>query len=431
MSNRKQILFSVILVALALGGVGLYTAVASPTDTTGGMDGHNHAAMGAGGDEDVLNPVRLSDGAARAIGVTFATVERKPLERQLRAVGTIAYDERRLATVSPKIEGWVERLHADFTGAPVRRGETLLEVYSPDLVSAQEELILARRLADQAVGERAQRNAASLLESSRRRLAYWDISADEIARIERSGEPRKTLPLRSPATGIVVTKNVVAGARIMPGMDLFEIADLSSVWVEGEVFEKDLSLAMEGQTATVTFQAYPGEIFEGVITYVHPTVAMDSRTGRVRVELENPGLRLRPGMYATVHVDVPAGPPALAVPRSAVLSTGERAIVFVRHEDGLLVPHEVSIGLVAGNEIEILAGLDEGQQIVTSASFLIDAESNLGASLSTMDAGAAADHSGHGADAHTGHEPTSPPMDRASRSLTDPAMDQSGHSGHE
>lgn len=411
MSNRKQILFSVVLVALALGGVGLYTAVASPADATDGLDGHDHAAMGAGGDEDVLNPVRLSDGAARSIGVTFATVERKPLERQLRAVGTIAYDERRIATVSPKIEGWVERLHADFTGAPVRRGETLLEVYSPDLVSAQEELILARRLADQAVGERAQRNAAGLLESSRRRLAYWDISADEIARIERSGEPRKTLPLRSPATGIVVTKNVVAGARIMPGMDLFEIADLSSVWVEGEVFEKDLSLAVEGQTATVTFQAYPGEVFEGAITYVHPTVAMDSRTGRVRVELENPGLRLRPGMYATVHVDVAAGPPALAVPRSAVLSTGQRAIVFVRHEDGLLVPHEVSIGLVAGNEIEILAGLEEGQQVVASASFLIDAESNLGASLSTMDADAAGDGSGH--------DRTSPPMDH------------SGHSGHE
>jgi membrane fusion protein, copper/silver efflux system len=425
MKNRKQIIFSLVLIALAIAGVGLYTALASPAQTSDGAGGHDHSAMGAGGDEDVLNPVRLTDGAARAIGVTFATVERKTLERELRAVGTVAYDERRRAAVNPKIEGWVERLHVDFTGAPVRRGQALLEVYSPALVSAQEELILARRLSNEAVGERAQRNAAGLLESSRRRLAYWDISADEIARIERSGQPRKTLTLRSPATGIVVTKNVVEGARIMPGMDIFEIADLSSVWVEGEVFEKDLSLAVEGQTATVTFQSYPGEVFEGVITYVHPSVSMESRTGRVRVELDNPGLRLRPGMYATVQVDVPAGPPVLTVPRTAVLFTGRRSIVFVRHDDGLLTPHEVSTGLVAGNEIEILAGLEEGQRVVTSASFLIDAESNLGASMSGMDAGDAGDNSGDngGGDDHSQHN--APAMDHSQHQA--PAMDHSGH----
>ncbi|NIQ58574.1 MAG: efflux RND transporter periplasmic adaptor subunit [Gammaproteobacteria bacterium] len=385
------------------------------------MEGHNHAAMG-GGEGDQLNPVRLTEGEARTIGVTFATVERKPLDRRVRTVGTVEYDETRLANLNPKIEGWVERLYVDFTGAPVRQGQPLMEVYSPKLVTAQEELILARRLADEAGGERAQRNAQDLLESARRRLAYWDIPEAEIERIEAADAPSKTLTLRAPASGIVVEKNVVEGGRIMPGMDVFEIADLSTVWVEGEVFEKDLSLATEGQAVEVTFQAYPGEVFEGVITYVYPTVDVESRTGRVRVELENPGLRLRPGMYANIDLEVEGHHQGLAVPRTAVLHTGERAVVFVRHADGRLVPHEVTTGLVAGTEIEILDGLQEGQRVVSSASFLIDAESNLGASMADMEAMEGGesmegmDHSG--ADMGT--------MDTGSES-----MDEMDHSGND
>ncbi|MEX0892477.1 MAG: efflux RND transporter periplasmic adaptor subunit [Gemmatimonadota bacterium] len=398
MSNKKQILYSVIPLVLAGGAVGIYSLQAAPAEQSGAMEGHNHAAMGGGGDDDQLNPVKLTDRAARTIGVTFATVKRKPLNREVRMVGTVEYDETRLANLNPKIEGWVERLYVDFTGAPVRKGQPLLDLYSPKLVSAQEELILARRLADEATGERAERNARTLLESARRRLAYWDIPAEQIARIEETGQPTKTLTLRSPATGIVVEKNVVEGGRIMPGMDVYKIADLSTVWVEGEVFEKDLSLATERQTVEVAFDAYPGEVFDGVITYVYPTVSMDSRTGKVRIELANPGLRLRPGMYANIRLAVPGNQQGLSIPRSAVLFTGERAVVFVRHEDGVLMPHVVTTGLVASHEIEILAGLEEGQQVVTSASFLIDAESNLGASMDAMggmDDGETTDHSGH------------------------------------
>ena len=398
MSTKKQILISVILLVLAGGAVGYYSLQAAPASDSGGMEGHNHAAMSGGGDGDQLNPVQLTDQAARRIGVTFAAVERKPLDREVRTVGTVEYDETRLANLNPKIDGWVERLYVDFTGAPVRKGQPMIDVYSPKLVTAQEELILARRLADGASGERAQKNAQDLLESARRRLAYWDIPADQIARIEESGKPTKTLTLRAPASGIVVEKNVVEGGRIMPGMDVYEIADLSTVWVEGEVFEKDLSLATEGQTAEVTFQAYPGEVFRGRITFVYPTVSMESRTGKVRVELPNPDLRLRPGMYANIRLRVDGHHAGLAVPRSAVLFTGERALVFVRHDDGTLVPHEVTTGLVAGNEIEVLSGLHEGQEVVTSASFLIDAESNLGASMGDMEAmegGDATDHAGH------------------------------------
>ena len=453
MSTKKQILYSIVILILAGAGVGFYTAWAAPAEQSGGMEGHNHAAMGGGGEGDQLNPVQLTDREARTIGVTFATVERKALDRQVRTVGNVEYDETRLATVNPKIDGWVERLYVDFTGAPVRRGQPLMEVYSPKLVTAQEELILARRLVDQAIGERAQRSANDLLESARRRLAYWDIPEAEIQRIEEAGAPSKTLTLRAPAGGIVVEKNVVEGERIMPGMDVFRIADLSTVWVEGEVFEKDLSLATEGQTVEVTFQAYPGEVFDGTITYVYPTVDVDSRTGRVRVELANPGLRLRPGMYANINLAVQGHHQGLVVPRTAVLHTGERAVVFVGHGDGRLVPHEVTTGLVAGREIEILDGLQEGQRVVSSASFLIDAESNLGASMADMegmegmdngDSMEGMDHSGHdmgtmdsGTESmeemdHSEHDMSDEGMDPSSQEMdAGGSMDDMDHSGHE
>jgi RND family efflux transporter MFP subunit len=310
-----------------------------------------------------------------------------------------------------------------------------MDVYSPKLVTAQEELILARRLANEAGSERAQRNAQDLLESARRRLAYWDIPADEIQRIEAAGEPSRTLTLRAPASGIVVTKNVVEGDRIMPGMDVFEIADLSTVWVEGEVFEKDLSLATEGQAAEVTFEAYPGEVFRGEITYVYPTVSMESRTGRVRVELANPGLRLRPGMYANIELAVRQHE-GLAVPRTAILHTGERAVAFARMPDGTLMPHEVTTGLVAGDEVEILDGLQEGMRVVRSAGFLIDAESNLGASMAGMPG---MDHSSMDAGDDEGAMGDEPAMDHSSHELDsgaepmemDGAADHSDHSGHE
>jgi membrane fusion protein, copper/silver efflux system len=393
MSTRKQILYSLILLVIAAAVVGFYSLTAGPAQSGGAMDGHDHSAMGGG--DDQLNPVRLTERGARTIGVTFATAERRPLDRVVRTVGNVEYDETRLSNLNPKVDGWVERLYVDFTGAPVRRGQPMLEIYSPMLVTAQEELILARRLVDRAVGERAEKNARDLLESARRRLSYWDISADVIRRIEESGQPRKTLTLTAPASGIVTEKNAVEGARIMAGMDVYKIADLSTVWIEGEVFEKDLSLAIEGQVATVTFQAYPGEAFAGTVTYVYPSVSRESRTGRVRVELANPGLRLRPGMYANIELKVEGHHVGLVVPRSAVLFTGERAVVFMRHDDGLLMPHEVTVGLAAGTFIEILAGLPDGAEVVTSASFLVDAESNLGAAMDAMDNGA--DHSGHGA----------------------------------
>jgi Cu(I)/Ag(I) efflux system membrane fusion protein len=281
-----------------------------------------------------------------------------------------------------------------------------MEVYSPMLVAAQEELILARRLVDQAAAggsERASGTAAELLESARRRLSYWDIPAAEIARIEKSGAPRRTLTLTAPAGGVVVEKNVVQGMRIMPGMDLYRIADLGTVWVEGEIFEKDLSLVRLGQHAVLTLEAYPGERFEGLGRYVYPTLDATSRTGRVRLELANPGLRIKPGMYASVALHLPSPRAAVVVPRTALLQTGERALAFVKGRDGMLTPREVSVGLTSGSDVEILSGLAAGEVVASTAAFLIDAEANLGAGLKGMEAMPGMDDAAPAADPHAGH----------------------------
>jgi len=384
MSVRNQLLLSVALVAVAAAVVALATMGGGPAD--GGEQGHDHAASSGGG-QDTRSPVRLDAAAARRIGVAYATAERKVVDHTVRTVGTVTYDETRIVDVNPKIEGWVERLYVDFTGAPVRRGQPLLALYSPLLVSAQEELILARRLLDESVadpGSRAGERAQQLLEAARRRLAYWDIPPGEIRQIEETGAPTKTLTLTSPASGFVVEKSVFEGGRIGPGMTLYRIADLSIVWVDGEVFEKDLGLVRQGQAARVTVQAYPGETFTGQVTYVYPTVTVEARTGRVRVALANPGLRLKPGMYAEVELEVAAGERRLVVPRGAVHATGERAWVFLQTAEGTLVAREVTTGLVAGGDIEILAGLEEGDSVVASANFLIDAESSMGSAIDAM-----------------------------------------------
>jgi membrane fusion protein, copper/silver efflux system len=329
--------------------------------------------------------VRVDPQSAQRIGVTYATAEYGALSTAVRTVGQVTYDETKLVNVNPKIEGWVERLYADFTGAPVRANQPLLSVYSPMLVAAQEELILARKLRDNSgdAGVAAD-NARELLESARRRLAYWDVPQEEIDEIERTGMPRKTVTLRAPASGLVVEKNVFQGQRIMPGMDLYRIADLSRVWVEGEVFEKDLSLVAVGRTARITFESYPGQSFTGRVAYVYPTITSQSRTGRIRIELPNRELQFKPGMYAQMEFAVPVHRAGVHVPRLAVLQTGERSIVFVRAADGSLVPREIKTGVGTGDHIEVLEGLRAGEVVVASANFLIDAESNLGASIGSM-----------------------------------------------
>jgi membrane fusion protein, copper/silver efflux system len=383
MTTTNQVVLSIVVVAAAVSVVALRLRSEGPDGASAPDEGHDHAAMAVGG--GAMQPVVLDAEAARRIGISMTTVERRDLPSVLRTVGTVAYDETRLASVSPKIEGWVERLLIDFTGAPVASGEPLLEVYSPALVTAQEELVLAARLVRETEVGRARENATQLLAAARRRLSYWDISADDISRIEESGVTQRTLTLRSPASGVIVEKNVVQGDRIVPGMTVYRIADLLHIWVEVEVFEKDLALVAEGQRAVASFEAYPGRDFEGVITYVHPTVSVQSRTARARVELPNPALELKPGMYADVELHSKPRPATLVVPRDAVIGTGERTLVFVESADGALLPTEVVQGRTSGRFVEILEGLTLGDRIVSSAAFLVDAESNLGTMTGATD----------------------------------------------
>jgi Cu(I)/Ag(I) efflux system membrane fusion protein len=254
------------------------------------------------------------------------------------------------------------------------------------LVTAQEELILAVRLAREVAGgtPEARRAADDLVASSRRRLQYWDIPASEVQRIEESGEVTKTLTLRSPVRGVVIEKSVVEGQRIMAGESVLRVGDLNTVWLEGEIFERDLSLVRLGALVGVELQAYPGERWNGRVTYLYPTVDAATRTSRLRVELRNPGLRLKPGMYATISVPGARRAGALSIPRSAVLVTGRRSVAFVKRADGRLEPREIVTGMATDERVEVLRGVALGDTVVASATFLVDAESNLGAALTAI-----------------------------------------------
>ena len=344
----------------------------------------NHQAANASA--QVSKSVALSASDARRIGVTYATVSLGPLVKEVRIVGQVAFDETSVHTISPKIDGWVERLIVNATGAPVAVGQPVLTIYSPMLVSAQEELLLASKLqADvSAANTDARANAAELLASARRRLAYLDIPESEIAEIERSGQVRRTITLRATAGGYVLEKNVFAGQKVMSGDALYKVADLRTVWIEGEVFEQDLAMVRVGQTVHADFQAIPGEHRMGRIAYVYPTLNPETRTVRVRVVLSNADTQLKPGMYATLRIAGTERGNVLTVPRSAVLSTGERSLVFTRDASGQLTPREVALGASTDDRIEILRGLTAGETVVASATFLVDAESHLGTALGGM-----------------------------------------------
>jgi Cu(I)/Ag(I) efflux system membrane fusion protein len=328
----------------------------------------------------------ISGDVARRIGVTYAPVIMAPLAREVRTVGQVTFDETRLTSMSPRIDGWVEQLYVNFTGQFVRRGDPLFSIYSPMLVTAQEELVLAKRLAaDVSSGTpEAARGAVDLVAAARRRLLYWDVPEADVARLEATGEVQRTVTLRAPVSGYVVDKPVLAGQQIMAGTAVYRIADLSVVWIEGDVFEQDIGLVRVGERVTVEVEAYPGERFKGRVEYVNPTLNAESRTLRVHVHLANPGLRLKPGMYATIHLTGAGGGPTLSVPRSAVLETGTRALVFVKRPDGMLEPRAVVPGAASADRISIVSGVSPADTVVASATFLIDAESNLKAVIDAM-----------------------------------------------
>lgn len=384
-TRRRWILRSVVYAAVVVAGIGgVYLATRGNANATPMPAGHVHGAAAASG--DVAKQIMLSPEEERRIGVTYAKAALGPLAKEVRTVGQITFDETRVKTISPKIDGWIDQLYVNATGQPVAAGQPLLTIYSPMLVSAQEELLLAKRLANDVSGASgdARQNAADLLASAQRRLAYWDIPENEIAEIERSGKVQKTLTLRASASGYVLEKNVLAGQKIMAGDALYKVADLSAVWVEGEVFEQDIANVRVGQAVHADFDALPGEHRMGRISYIYPTLDAQTRTVRVRVVLPNPDGQLKPGMYATIRIAGTDRANVLTVPRTAVLVTGERNIVFVKDSTGMIAAREVAVGAANDERVEILRGLAAGETVVSSATFLVDAESNLGTALGGM-----------------------------------------------
>lgn len=334
----------------------------------------------SGGELDVA-PERL-----QSIGVRFERATRRALDRDIRTVGRVAIDERRLARVNLKIEGWIDQLYVNTTGQSVTRGQPLFSVYSPELVATQEEYLLALRSA-QTLGASEYPEVAegskSMREAARRRLQLWDIADSHIRELERSGKILRTLPIHAPLGGTVIEKMAVAGMRVMPGEDLYAIADLSHVWILADIYEYELPFIEIGQTAGITLSYDPAASMTGRLAFIYPTLDGETRTVRVRFELDNPGGKLKPDMYVNIALTVPLGE-RLIVPKDAVLESGIRQIIFVRQGGGKLAWRTVKIGARAGDWVEILDGLSEGEEIVTSANFLIDSESQVKGAMAGM-----------------------------------------------
>ncbi|HKE16856.1 MAG TPA: efflux RND transporter periplasmic adaptor subunit [Kofleriaceae bacterium] len=373
-------------------------------------------------DEVESGEVRVDEARGRAIGLQTAAAALAPMSVEIVAPGRLTYDETRLVDVTLKVSGWVSHLRAAATGQPVRKGETLLSLYSPDLYAAQQEYLLAldsgraaSTAASTAAGtaSTAASGRGSLAVAAEKKLRLWGMTTAELQAIARRRAPTQDVPIASPASGFIIEKDVVEGGAVEAGHRLFRIAALDKVWVEAQVYERDLPQVRVGQKATVTLAYQQGAPIEGAVAYVHPTLDPASRSGRVRIELPNHDLALKPDMFATVAIRVDLGP-RLQIPADAVVYTGPRRLVFVDLGGGRLRPQEVSIGARSGDAVEVVTGLRAGDVVVTAASFLVAAESRIrsasrfwsdsdsdsdsGSGSGSDDAGGArpgADHAGH------------------------------------
>ncbi len=336
--------------------------------------------------------IRVDPNVIQSIGVRTAPVRIDELRKTIRTVGMVEYDESRVSSVNTKIGGWIEKLRVDKTGQEVRKGEPLIEIYSPDLVSAQQEYLVARRHFEQVKNSpfpQVVEGARELLESARTRLAYWDITDRQVEELAATGTIRKTLTIHSPFRGVVVHKAAFEGTKVMPGMELFRIADLSRVWIQGDVYEYELPWVKAGVPATVTLDYIPGETFRGVVAYVYPYLEGKTRTATVRVELPNRGNLLKPDMFAHIELHPQGKGKTVLVPSEAVIRSGIRNVVFVARGEGRFEPREVKLGLEGeGGTVQILSGLREGENVVVSSQFLLDSESNLKEALKKFESAA-------------------------------------------
>jgi RND family efflux transporter MFP subunit len=332
--------------------------------------------------------IRVSPAAIQSMGVTTTKVEVRPLSRITLTVGTVTFDERNLSVLNTKVNGWVDRLYVNAVGDPVRKGQTLLSIYSPELVSAQEEYLLAmhnlKAMKHSPVKEMAA-GAQRLAAAARRRLSYFDISAAQIDALEHTGRVRKHLRLYSPANGYVTKRMVTQGMYVKAGMPLLEVADLSTIWVNADIYQYELPWIKVGQPVIMTLDYLPGETFRGRIDYLYPYLNQSTRTVKVRLRFPNPKLKLKPAMFSQVKIESPVTQNAVVVPSDAIFNTGLKQHVFVALGQGRFVPREVKLGVLGNDGMrQILAGLQGGEEVVTSAQFMLDSESRFRSAVKMM-----------------------------------------------
>jgi Cu(I)/Ag(I) efflux system membrane fusion protein len=364
------------------------------SDLSGGLQqaeaqGHSHEPPAAKSPKPAPEPepeespptIEIPPEKQQLIGVKIVEASTKHLRRTIRTVGRIEIDERRLATVNTKFPGWIERLYVDYTGRYVRRGEVLAEIYSPELLAAQQEFIdllrwRSMRKPESPWGAMLTADADTLLEATKQRLRLWDITEEQIRQIEQTGRPVRTVKILSPVSGYVIQKMAVLGMRVMPGEKLYDVADLSSVWVIADIYEYEMLFVRVGQKARISLSYLPGEELDSRIDFVYPAHAVDTRTMKVRFTIPNPKTQLMPQMFTNVEIKVDLGE-RLVIPAEAIIDTGTRQIVYVDQGEGVFEPREIMVGLRSGDFVEVAMGLKAGEKLAGSAAFLIDSEAQL------------------------------------------------------
>jgi membrane fusion protein, copper/silver efflux system len=343
----------------------------------------------ASGEPAGLAALTVSGAHRKQMGLTFGTVEMRDISKDVRTSARIVPDETRLYRVTTKIDGYVEKLFVNVTGQEVKKGQPLLSIYSPELVTTQQELLTALPFAEKlshSTHESISSSGKQFVEAARKRLKLWDISDEQIKRIEKTGRVEKFVTLYAPAAGYVFEKTVLAGQKIMPGEPLLVVADLSTVWAEADIYESDLPYIKVGMPVTLTLSYWPGKSFQGEVSFLNPFLDPQTRTLKARLNIANPELLLKGDMYGDAHLRYDVGQ-KLAVPETAVMQTGKRSYVFVAGENDEIKPVEVTIGTRTEGYYELLSGLKAGDRVVTASNFLIDSESSLKAALQAITGG--------------------------------------------
>jgi len=398
----------------------------TPSKDEMGMDFvpvYEDKAKGGGGDNLPAGYAAVSVGMERVqlAGIRSVAAVRETISHPVRAVGIVVPDETRVRRVQAKIDGWIEKLHTNFTGQLVTKGQPLLEIYSPDLVASQREYLLSKAGVDrmkESPYEDAREMSSGLAQAARTRLKLFDVPESFIAELERTGKVRRTVTLNAPVSGYVTGKEIFEGTRVMPGMDLLTVTDLSRVWIDADLYEYEAQSVRVGQAALLDTVADPGTKRKGRVAFIYPTFSPETRTLKVRFEFPNPGLRLKPQMYANVSLDLHSVT-GVVVPDSALIETGVRVIAFVDAGDGSFEPREVKVGVRGNGKAQILSGVKEGEKVVVGANFLLDSESKLRAALTKMTGGASAP------------SPPQPQSTPQSQSPPQPQpQGQGGHAGH-